>query len=42
MNSKQAKKIRRLAERMTMGKSKQETDKVYNRLKKIHKETKGK
>lgn len=37
MKNKSAKKLRRLAERMTVGKSKEETKKVYDRLKNVHK-----
>lgn len=41
MRGKSAKKIRRLAAIMTVGKSLFETRKVYKRLKDVHKENKG-
>lgn len=41
MRNKSAKKLRRLAEHMTVGKSKQETKKVYKRLQTVHKTNQG-
>lgn len=38
MNGKQSKKLMRIARSMTIGKSKKETDRVYERLKLIHKQ----
>lgn len=38
MKSKSSKKLRRLAERMTVGKPAAETKKVYQRLKAVHKQ----
>lgn len=40
MNGKSAKKLRRLARVLTIGKSKEETELVYNRLKTVHKSNK--
>lgn len=40
MKGKSAKKLRRLANIMTVGKSPEETRKVYQRLKTIHKDNK--
>ncbi len=37
MNEKTAKKLRRIAEQLTVGKTKEETRKQYKRLKKVHK-----
>jgi len=37
MNNKQAKKLRKGAELITVGKSKSETRKVYQRLKEVYK-----
>lgn len=41
MRKQSAKKLRQLAQRMTVGKSKKETKKVYQRLKSVHKDNKG-
>lgn len=41
MKGKSAKKLRTLAERLTVGKTEEETRKVYQRLKKVHKSNRG-
>lgn len=41
MKGKSAKKLKRLAKAMTIGKSPEETEKVYKRLKTVHKSNKG-
>lgn len=41
MRNATAKKLRRTAEHMTIGRSKKETKKVYKRLKATHKAIKG-
>jgi len=41
MKGKSAKKLRRLAKLMTVGKLPAETEKVYKRLKEVHKNNKG-
>ena len=40
MNSKSAKKLRRLANAISIGKSKEETRKIHQRLKNVHKTNK--
>jgi hypothetical protein len=40
MKNKSAKKLRKLAEHLTVGKTKSETKKVYKRLKSVHKTNK--
>lgn len=41
MRKKSAKKLKRLAKMLTHGKPPTETDKVYNRLKNVHKTNRG-
>lgn len=41
MRNKSAKKLRKLANLMMVGKPKEETDKMYKKMKKIHKVNKG-
>jgi len=41
MRNQSAKKLRRLAEHLTVGKTPKETRKVYKRLKQVHKDNKG-
>ena len=40
MNGKSTKKLKRLAKLLTQGKSTEETEKVYKRLKSVHKANK--
>jgi len=42
MNGKQSKKLKRVAKMMAIGKSESEKNKICNRLKEVHKKTKGK
>lgn len=42
MNQKKAKKLRRLANHISAGQTKEKTEMVYKRLKTTYKETKGK
>ena len=41
MKGKSAKKLRRLSKVIGVGKTPQEQDKIYQRLKKVHKSNKG-
>lgn len=41
MRNQSSKKLRKLAEHLSVGKTKQETRKVYQRLKNVHKINKG-
>lgn len=41
MKGKSAKRLRKLAQHLTVSKSEQETRKVYQRLKNVHKTNKG-